>query len=80
MLDPKGRVVLISGANRGIGLALTRTLYAHGYTLSLGARDAASLARLAAEMDPARVHTAPSSRTAVTTTPSTARWGWSSRA
>ena len=58
MLDPRGRVALISGANRGIGLALTRTLYAKGYTLSLGGRDPASLARIAAEMDPSRVHTA----------------------
>jgi NADP-dependent 3-hydroxy acid dehydrogenase YdfG len=58
MIDPGGRVVLISGANRGIGLALARTLHAKGYSLSLGARDAASLERLAGEMDPARVHTA----------------------
>ena len=57
MIDPVGRVVLISGANRGIGLALTGVLYAKGYTLSLGARDLASLSRLAASMDPARVHT-----------------------
>src|SRR6185503_17936454 len=58
MLDPKGRVVLISGANRGIGLALTQNLYAKGYSLSLGVRDAASLARVTADMDPARIHVA----------------------
>jgi len=58
MLDPHGRVVLISGPNRGIGLALAQNLYAKGYSLSLGGRDAASLARVAEKMDPARIHTA----------------------
>lgn len=38
MLDPDGRVIMISGANRGIGLATARLLEARGYTLSLGAR------------------------------------------
>jgi NAD(P)-dependent dehydrogenase (short-subunit alcohol dehydrogenase family) len=56
MLDPTGRVVLISGANRGIGFALAHVLYAKGYTLSLGARDVASLKRSTAAMDPACVH------------------------
>jgi NADP-dependent 3-hydroxy acid dehydrogenase YdfG len=56
MIDPKGRVALISGANRGIGLALAQVLYAKGYTLSLGARDLASLSRVTAPMDAARVH------------------------
>ena len=58
MLTPTGRVVLISGASRGIGLALAQVLYAKGYTLSLGARDIASLTRSTAAMDPARVHRA----------------------
>ena len=58
MLETTGRVVLISGANRGIGLALTQNLYAKGYSLSLGVRDAPSLAKLTARMDPARIHTA----------------------
>ncbi len=39
MLEPKGRVVMISGANRGIGLAAARILLAKGYSVSLGARD-----------------------------------------
>ena len=38
MLKPEGRVVLISGANRGIGRAMAERLYADGYTLSLGVR------------------------------------------
>lgn len=39
MLDPKGRVVMVSGANRGIGLATARHLAGLGCALSLGARD-----------------------------------------
>ncbi len=42
-LKPKGRVVLVSGANRGIGLAIAERLYAEGYTLSLGVRNPASM-------------------------------------
>ncbi len=44
MADASQRVVLISGANRGIGLAVARDLAAHGYRLSLGARDPGKLA------------------------------------
>jgi NADP-dependent 3-hydroxy acid dehydrogenase YdfG len=58
MLAPTGRVVLISGANRGIGLALAQVLYAKGYTLSLGARSPPSLVRATAIMDPERIHLA----------------------
>ncbi|MEZ5669659.1 MAG: SDR family NAD(P)-dependent oxidoreductase [Alphaproteobacteria bacterium] len=43
MLAPDGRVVMISGANRGIGRAVAEALHAAGYSLSLGARDPASL-------------------------------------
>ena len=43
MLSPEGRVVLISGANRGIGQAIARCLHDKGYGLSLGARDVAAL-------------------------------------
>lgn len=59
MLDPRGRVILISGATRGIGLALAHNLHAKGYSLSLGARDLAALARVTAPMEADRVHTAP---------------------
>ena len=58
MIDPSGRVVMITGASRGIGHALSEVLYRKGYTLSLGARDPASLERLSATMDPARIHLA----------------------
>lgn len=43
MLSPDGRVVMISGANRGIGLATARLLAERGYRLSLGAREPAKL-------------------------------------
>lgn len=39
MLNPEGRVIMVSGASRGIGLAIVRTLLAKGYAVSAGARD-----------------------------------------
>jgi NAD(P)-dependent dehydrogenase (short-subunit alcohol dehydrogenase family) len=38
MLNPAGRVVMISGASRGIGAAIARRLHEAGYSLSLGLR------------------------------------------
>ena len=38
LLSPDGRVVMLSGASRGIGLAIARHLAAEGYSLSLGLR------------------------------------------
>ena len=43
MIEPTGRVVMISGASRGIGRAIALTLHAKGYTISAGARDVAAL-------------------------------------
>jgi len=55
MLATEGRVVMISGANRGIGLAVARCLHGKGYRLSLGARDPAELRQNTDGFDPARV-------------------------
>ncbi|XWN32056.1 MAG: SDR family NAD(P)-dependent oxidoreductase [Devosia sp.] len=38
MLDPTGRVVMVSGASRGIGRAVVDALHAKGYSVSAGAR------------------------------------------
>lgn len=43
MLKPENRVVMISGANRGIGKAIALQLASDGYQLSLGARDPESI-------------------------------------
>lgn len=40
-LLPEGRVIMISGASRGIGLAIARRLSEEGYILSLGMRQPA---------------------------------------
>jgi NAD(P)-dependent dehydrogenase (short-subunit alcohol dehydrogenase family) len=47
LLDPAGRVVMLSGASRGIGLAIARHLHAEGYTLSLGTRRPGAVAAIA---------------------------------
>ena len=57
MLAPDGRVIMISGANRGIGLAIARALYDAGYSLSLGARNPASLVDVTSGWAPERVLT-----------------------
>jgi NAD(P)-dependent dehydrogenase (short-subunit alcohol dehydrogenase family) len=58
MLDLTDRVFLISGANRGIGLAVAEVLYARGCRLSLGVRDPKSLDGFVAARDADRIHVA----------------------
>lgn len=58
MLNPHGRVILVSGANRGIGFAIARALYAKGYTVSLGVRDPHALLGAISHWNELRVHTA----------------------
>ena len=50
-----GRVVMISGANRGIGAAIARRLAADGHRLSLGARRIDALAEHAPDISPDRL-------------------------
>ncbi|MGO4669791.1 SDR family NAD(P)-dependent oxidoreductase [Bosea sp. 2RAB26] len=58
MLAPDGRVILISGANRGIGRAIAELLHMEGYSLSLGGRDLTSLKAMSTGWDAARIHIA----------------------
>ena len=39
MIDPRGRVMMVSGAHRGIGAALARQFHSEGWIVSLGARN-----------------------------------------
>ena len=57
MLAPDGRVIMISGANRGIGLAIAQALHVAGYSLSLGAREPASFADVTRGWAPERLLT-----------------------
>ena len=54
-LRPDGRVIMISGASRGIGAAIARQLHSDGYTLSLGARDPAAAVAALGDHDETRV-------------------------
>lgn len=56
MIAAQGRVILISGANRGIGRAIAERLLGDGYALSLGVRAPEKAAALFAAHDPARIH------------------------
>ena len=55
MLPAQDRAVMISGANRGIGLAVARCLHDRGYSLSLGGRDPAALQQATGGFEPGRV-------------------------
>ena len=59
MLDLNDRIVLISGANRGIGLALAERFYHAGCLLSLGVRNPKSLDGFLDGKDQSRIHVAP---------------------
>ncbi len=55
MLSASGRVVMISGAGRGIGAAIARRLYNDGFSISLGARKPAAALAALGEHDSRRV-------------------------
>ncbi|WP_454701668.1 SDR family NAD(P)-dependent oxidoreductase [Agrobacterium burrii] len=44
MLGGSGRVIMISGASRGLGLAITTRLHEAGFTVAAGARNPATIA------------------------------------
>src|SRR5438093_718802 len=49
----EGKVAVVTGGNRGIGLAIARTLGAAGAMVAICSRDAATLAEAAAELESA---------------------------
>ena len=55
MISPEGRVVMISGASRGIGIAIARNLYQAGFSLSLGVRDIEAMSNTVEDWDTSRV-------------------------
>ena len=55
MIPPKNRVIMVSGANRGIGRGVARRLIERGYRVSLGARDVKTLDAATAGAEPERV-------------------------
>jgi len=54
MLSPEDRVIVVSGANRGIGLAVAQCLSAKGYRLSLGSRDPEKIPKALRDIDEER--------------------------
>ena len=57
MLQSDNRIIMVSGANRGIGRAVAENLMSKGYTLSLGARNEAQLDSVTSDFDPNRFMT-----------------------
>ena len=57
MIDSNGRVVMISGANRGIGLAIARNLYQAGFFLSLASRKVSALDSIVEDWSKERILT-----------------------
>jgi NAD(P)-dependent dehydrogenase (short-subunit alcohol dehydrogenase family) len=55
MLKPDGRVIMISGASRGIGRAIAEHLYGQGYSVSLGVRDPGAAATQWPHVDASRL-------------------------
>ena len=49
-LDLAGRAVLVTGASRGIGLAVARALVAEGARVAICSRDEAAIRAVAAEL------------------------------
>lgn len=50
MLEPDGRVIMVSGGSRGIGRAIVEQLHARGYSVSVGVRDPKSLEKSLADL------------------------------
>ena len=50
LFDLHGQVALVTGASRGLGLAIARALVAHGASVWLGGRDAPALQAIAREL------------------------------
>ena len=55
IMQPDNRVVMVSGASRGIGAAIARKLLSDGYRLSLASRNPDMIAELIEDADPTRV-------------------------
>lgn len=62
MSDFSGRVAIVTGGTRGIGLGIARELLSRGATLCLTARKEEELSAIAAELDPDRTGTVLTSR------------------